>query len=139
MMQSSFQFQNPVITQIEFSENNNFIPKDNVDRISVPIELKIDHSEICNNTSEVSLTVIVGNKSDDIPYYLCATMSSKFRWKANVYDDDTIKSFLSKNAPALLLSYIRPIIASITNVSKFPINNLPFYDFTQSTESEAKD
>ena len=47
--------------------------------------------------------------------------------------DEQIDNLLRKNAPALLLSYARPLIASITNASKFPTYNIPFLDFSAET------
>lgn len=41
------------------------------------------------------------------------------------------EAMLKCNAPALLLSYMRPIVANITNVSKFPVYNLPFVNFQE--------
>lgn len=41
-------------------------------------------------------------------------------------DKKIIESMLRMNAPALLLGYMRPIVANITNSSNFPVYNLPF-------------
>ena len=40
-------------------------------------------------------------------------------------------SVLEKNAQALLIGYLRPIVANITNVSKFPAYNLPFINLNE--------
>ena len=57
-------------------------------------------------------------------------LSAQFIWN-DVYDENTLKDLLSINAPALLLGYARPMIASITNMSPYPSFNLPFYNFVE--------
>ena len=56
-------------------------------------------------------------------------MASDFKWED--LDEKTVDSMLNLNAPALLLSYMRPIVANITNSSKFPTYNLPFINFKE--------
>lgn len=41
---------------------------------------------------------------------------------------------MNVNAPALLYSYIRPVIAEMTGNSMFPRYNLPFMNFTNDEE-----
>lgn len=53
---------------------------------------------------------------------------SAFRWDNEVENEDLL---LKQNAPALLFSYIRPIIATITASSKYPAYDLPFVNFTE--------
>ena len=63
-------------------------------------------------------------------------MVSGFTW--NDLDDEMVDTLLRQNAPALLLSYARPIIASITNASKFPTYNIPFFDFSEESVNVTK-
>ena len=41
------------------------------------------------------------------------------------------EKLLTQNAPALLLSYMRPLVASATAASPYPAYHLPFIDFTK--------
>ena len=54
-------------------------------------------------------------------------VASDFKWED--LDDDTVEKLLNSNAPALLLSYMRPIVANLTNASNLPVYNLPFVNF----------
>ena len=56
-------------------------------------------------------------------------MSSDFEWED--MDESMIDTMLHINAPALLLGYMRPIVATITNSSKYPVYNLPFINFNE--------
>ena len=55
-------------------------------------------------------------------------LASEFSWQDLA--ENKIDVLLRQNAPALLLSYARPIISSITSASKFPTYNIPFLDFS---------
>ena len=79
----------------------------------------------------VELNIIIGAKeNNEAPFYVDMVMGAIFKWDDS-YDENTVKDLLSINAPALLLGYARPIIATITNMSPFPAYNLPFYNFTE--------
>lgn len=56
-------------------------------------------------------------------------VASDFKWED--LDEKTAESMLNLNAPALLLGYMRPIVANITNSSNFPAYNLPFINFKE--------
>ena len=43
-----------------------------------------------------------------------------------------VKELLKVNGASVLLSYIRPIVANLTNSSQYSVLNIPFMDFTQS-------
>ena len=45
--------------------------------------------------------------------------------------DERVESMLKMNAPALLLGYMRPIVAGLTNSSNFATYNLPFINFKE--------
>ena len=42
-----------------------------------------------------------------------------------------INKLLNQNAPSLLLSYLRPVIAQVTMASPYGAYNIPFIDFTK--------
>ena len=54
-------------------------------------------------------------KNDDIPK---AIEGANFRWNDEL-DDNMIDRLLNQNAPSLLLSYLRPIVAQVTSASKY--------------------
>ena len=57
-------------------------------------------------------------------------MSGEFKWSENV-DEKTLDILLNSNAPAILLSYIRPYISTITSGAGYPALILPLIDFTK--------
>lgn len=83
------------------------------------------------NTAKVSLNVIVGGSEDNQPFNIDIVMSAKFRWRDTI-DIAKVKELLKVNGASVLLLYIRPIVANLTNSSQYSVLNIPFMDFTQS-------
>ena len=48
--------------------------------------------------------------------------------------DYGIINALEINAPSLLISYIRPLVALVTGSSKYPAWNIPFLDMRKTKE-----
>ena len=113
MNRSKFQFSNPELEKIEFSVNQNF-------------EVQM----LEGNEALVKLTLSIGNSTDSQPFDICVKMGANFTWDESV-EIEKAKQLLNINAPAVLLSYIRPIVSSMTNSSKYPTLNIPFIDFTK--------
>ena len=82
------------------------------------------------NEALVKLTLSIGNSTDSQPFDICVKMGANFTWDESV-EIEKAKQLLNINAPAVLLSYIRPIVSSMTNSSKYPTLNIPFIDFTK--------
>lgn len=53
-------------------------------------------------------------------------MFMRHHLRAFIAEGETVGECLNVNAPALLLSYMRPIVANITSSSIFPAYHLPF-------------
>ena len=83
--------------------------------------------ENTDNEALVSLNIVIGEKSKSFPFYLSITMSAQFVCDKN--KSEIFHELLETNAPALLLSYARPIVSVITSQSGFPTLNLPFMNF----------
>lgn len=64
-------------------------------------------------------------------------MSTNIRWMEEL-EEELIKTILSSNAPSLILSYIRPIVANLTGNSGLSAFNIPFMDFTSNKEEVIK-
>lgn len=130
MKESSLKFTNPSITHLVFDINSEFKEKD---AVSITNTFNVEVSKGKDeNAAVVQLNIIVGDKdfSKDVPFYFNITIGAMFSWD-DVYDDETLQTLLSKNAPALLLGYARPIIANITESSPIPAYHIPFYNFTE--------
>lgn len=130
MKESNFKFSNPIIENIVYSVSEKFDATLSPS-VKNQFEVKIGKSENCNE-AVVRLTVIVDDDQGQInsPFSISLTIASKFFWDDS-YDEETVNSLLSVNAPALLLGYARPIVASITTSCPCGAYNLPFYNFVQ--------
>ena len=130
-MVSSFQFSNPSLLNISYKINDGF-SKEEEENINLDI-----HSEISigpgpdDNSSIVILKITIGSDDNSAPFYIYAEEGAAFRWEADRINDSQIEKLLRQNAPALLLSYLRPTIAMITAASPFPSYNIPFMNFTE--------
>lgn len=127
MKASKFQFLNPYLEEVSFVTNFDY----NVD-VDKEIEMKnafnIQVQRFQNeNRANVQLTLDLNTENDSAPFKLKMKVASDFKWEE--LDEKTVDSMLNLNAPALLLSYMRPIVANITNSSNFPVYNLPFVNF----------
>lgn len=56
-------------------------------------------------------------------------MKAEFKWEKNI-ESSLADKLLKSNAPSLLLSYMRPIIANVTGNSAYPAFNIPYMDMT---------
>ncbi|WP_440287115.1 protein-export chaperone SecB [Eshraghiella crossota] len=129
-MESAFQFSNPSLTKMEFCINEEFeSSQDKEVKIAVNMGVQIDRSATDNN-ARVSLTLEIGKKDSEDPFYVCATEMAEFRW-SEALNNEMVEKMLNQNAPSLLLGYLRPIISQITAASPYNAYNLPFIDFSR--------
>lgn len=135
MEKSTFQFSNPAIELLNYQVNDAYINiGDSIEMqqlFSVDIRKKQDSKQAIvylkigiNTHDEKGKKVVQKEK----PFSLELTMKAIFRWN-DEFDDKTIDSLLSVNAPTLLLSYARPIVSMITTSSPIGSYNIPFYNF----------
>lgn len=126
MNRSKFQFSNPELEKIEFSLNQNF---DEEKFDGIEMKSNIDVQVLDNNEARVQLTLNIGNVTDLQPFIIHIKMGANFMWEETI-NKEKVKQLLNINGPAVLLSYIRPLVANITNCSRYPVLNIPFIDFT---------
>ncbi len=130
MKNTSYQFSQPYIVNSIFRTNENFDAgaKQSIE-ISTKPEKIIKRSKDNPLLATVGLTITIGEESKKSPFYLKLTMCADFTWEDK--SDEEVNKFLSINAPALIVGYMRPIIALITSNSKFPTFNIPFINFVK--------
>lgn len=130
MKSSKFQFVDPHLEEVSFIANPVFVSEADDGEIemqnSFNIQVKRSKDE---NRANVELTLETNTENERAPFKLQIKVASDFKWED--LDEKTVDSMLNLNAPALLLSYMRPIVANITNSSKFPTYNLPFINFKE--------
>lgn len=128
MKPSKFQFVNPYLEEVYFIENNNFDANETELEMQNSFNVQVKRNKD-DNRAKVELTLETNIDNEKAPFKLRIKISSDFKWED--LDENTVEAMLKCNAPALLLGYMRPIVASITNSSKFPVYNLPFINFTE--------
>ena len=128
MKSSKCQFINPYLKEIYFVVNPDFNPDDKDLEMKNSFNVQIKRSEN-DNRANVELELKTNIDNEEAPFKLKIKMASDFKWSD--LDDETVDAMLKFNAPALLLGYMRPIVANITNSSNFPAYNLPFINFKE--------
>mgnify|MGYP002623896581 CR=1 FL=1 len=128
MNKSKFQFQTPFLTKMYFTINNNFSSEEKDVDIKNTMEIGISRKE-GESLASVSLSLEIGTNDNSSPFHIDCEIVAVFSWDEYAFDEETVNSLLTMNAPALLLSYIRPLVSQITNMSPFPVYNVPFYNF----------
>ena len=134
MKNSSFQFKAPVLSHLEFMLNSEF---NREEKSHFKNEFQIGYKKNDDGYEaivELSITIGATPESQNQPYTVKLVIGSVFRWNDD-YPTKMVENLLTINAPALLVSYARPIVASITNSSGCSSYNIPFIDFTDKTES----
>ena len=130
MWENQLQFSNPSISHIIFNVNREF------KTIMDPIKMENNYQtsvekSLSDRKAVVELFIKIGDR-ELAPFYMELKMGAVFNWTEGL--DESIDSLLATKAPNLLMSYARPVVASITNQSKFPVYNLPFCDFSQNAK-----
>lgn len=129
MKESDFQFTDPSLTFIQFQENKEFSIEKGKE-IEIRTNISVSNKKISATEAVVELQIILGEESGKSPFYLKTVFMARFKWVPDL-DKDLVNIFLNQNAPALLLSYARPIISITTNASHFPSYNIPFINFIE--------
>lgn len=142
---SSFEFNDPkliasiLLINPSYSENLSLIKS-----LNFNIETIGSKPEDMDNEtrhSSVMLTVKTSNEikmDDKTPCFILVSMQAEFKWKKGVYTEKQEKSLIKVNAPSLLLSYIRPHLAELTEASEIPVQHIPFIDFTKIINEKGK-
>lgn len=128
MEKSSFKFSNPKLIKLDFEVNNDL--DKNVTSTNVEFSLNSKIDKINEQEADVELDIKIGEKSDNFPFFIHLIIGSKFKLE-EVINGTNFDALLSINAPTLLLSYARPIIASITLQAGMKPLNIPFFNFTK--------
>lgn len=128
MKESNFQFTNPSLSYLKFEENKDFVREQN-EKIEIGTEIKVGNHKIDDTKAIVSIFIKIGEEAVNVPFCIKTEFEAEFMWNKEL-NNEKVELFLNQNAPALLLSYVRPIISMITNASYFPVYNLPFINFT---------
>lgn len=131
-MESTFQFKQPQIYKISFV-NNNIFEQENINK-TITFKFNIEKKPISDVECFILMTIDVNSSDEKAPLELSITMGANFSWDNSIKPLES-EQFLNTNAPSLLLSYIRPIVATLTSNSGFNPINIPFMDFTKGVNN----
>lgn len=128
MRTSEFQFSNPTLSELQFYISDTYNP--DTDEINVNLAINVAKKRTGEKEATVELTIEIGEKNEKAPFYVKAVEGAAFRWEEGAFEEEEdVEKFLSINAPALLISYLRPIVSNVTMFSKYPAYNIPFINF----------
>ena len=128
LKESKFKFEKPILKRFSFNENEAFEKKEEL-KIEIELEKEIERKEKTGGVSVILKTV----NSHGTPFFIEIEMYSKFTWEEELTEEEIINA-LEINAPSLLISYIRPLVALVTGSSKYPAWNIPFLDMRKTKE-----
>ena len=135
MNKSKLQFSPPILKSSYISINEDFIQNntpESIAEIDMPIIHNVECSEFEEHSAFVKFLVTVGEENEKYPFIARVEMISQFTWDEDF--DNKAKELLPMNAPALLLSYSRPIISMLTSMTPFPPYYVPFINFVQKDD-----
>lgn len=142
MKKSKFQFKKPVIRKMSIVAHSSWEYKLEYQMdIDVRVHIYLKNETDCEiplsklkNEAIVSVEMCIGSKNEALsPFYMEIEMAAQFKWDEDVKN---VEMFLKGNAPALLISYIRPNVAMLTAQLGIPAYHLPFIDLTDCVPSE---
>lgn len=131
MKNTDYHFSNPYIKESIFYVNDGFI-SEQPDTLSVKASVSAYTSytdEQEENCAIGGLTIQVGTRDNNTPFFAKITMEANFSWENKTIND--IKNFFKVNAPTLLAGYARPIIVFLTANSPYPPFHLEFINFAE--------
>ena len=133
-MTSKFKFTNPKLVRLNFQINNDYTENEDF-KSEIDISISHDINKTSENESIVELNIEIGELSNQFPFFINLVIGAKFKLDAVIEGTDFDK-LLEVNAPALLLSYARPIISSVTNQAGMEPLNLPFINFINQLQKD---
>lgn len=135
MKNSNFEFSDPKVIKFEFSFNKDFNFENNVE-LECHTNFEVNVSRDKNvKKAIVELIVSINSYIESAPFCVQSVICSAFKWDSGT-PEEQVEFILEHNAPALLLSYLRPLIANVTNSSPIGAFNLGFVDFTSNESNE---
>jgi preprotein translocase subunit SecB len=129
MQKSNFQLKSQRLISVAFELNPNF-------KRSGEIELDVDIlSEVVDQREKfaivrLKLAAFKKTEQDTAPFKSNIVVEGVFTWSDPI-EESELQSFLNINAPAVLMSFIRPVLSQLTVFSGLPGLILPMFNFTK--------
>jgi preprotein translocase subunit SecB len=130
MKNSNFQLEGQKLIYVNYKINDNFSPNKN------GVELEFDYNievkkDLDSQKAVVDLFFKVFKEENLLknPFYIDICIRGWFYWQDEI-EEEILDTLLKINAPAVLMSYIRPVISQLTSFSGYPALILPLINFT---------
>lgn len=130
MKPSPFQIGAHRLAGLSFDINDKYQPpKDGKIQLDIKNDLKVKQNKK-DRLAEITLaiTLFETEGKETSPFTAKIVYQGLFKWDEKVTDKE-LDTYLNVNAPAVLFSYIRPIVTQLTVQAGFPPLNLPMMDF----------
>lgn len=127
---SNFELLDHRLISINFKANPDFSQaEDGMIQLSVQGESKVAREQD-KNSAQVYLTLSFYNdgRVENPPFMCTIEYAGTFAWKETI-DEGTLSQLFEVNCPAILTSFIRPLLFQITAMSGIPPISLPLLDF----------
>ena len=128
MKESKFKFKIPYLKKIFFQCNRDYDCEEIELNIKATTAVRKNQDEA---TVSLDMEVFELEKIKEAPYYINIIMEGDFTWSEDL-EEDKINDLLRRNAPSILLSYIRPYLSNLTTGAGYPPLILPLLDFTEN-------
>ena len=133
MKESNFQLiGKPKLNRIDYQTNRNFT-------FVKELQLELNNDiTITKNAEEGAPEAIVllkagifsGKQLDEVPFQFNMEIEGFFKWTEELAEnEDLLETMLNQNAPAILYSYLRPLITLITVEADMPPLVIPLMNF----------
>lgn len=109
------------------------------DKVRIPLRPAVSVKKINNkeNLFYVILKMKIGEKSDEVPFYIEIVMRSIAQIEKDLSEEEK-KQDLTVRAPGVLLGYIRTIVSTLTAYSQYVKYDIPDIDFSKKSKNANK-
>jgi preprotein translocase subunit SecB len=135
MQESVFQLVGkPRIKKFDFELNEEY-KLDGEIKLDMNNNIQINKG-VDENAQQARVTLSIGIfesiKIDEVPFKIMVDIEGRFKWNKTLEEnEEMLELMLKQNAPAILYSYVRPIITIITVEANLPPLVIPLMNFQE--------
>jgi preprotein translocase subunit SecB len=135
LRESNFQLSGrPQITKITYETNKDYVFDEQI-ILEIMNDVKIDKNiddTINDATVYLDIRIFPSKDISEVPFKMNISIEGYFNWDDELAKNQTqLDTMLKQNAPAVLYSYLRPIITLITVEANMPPLVLPLMNFCE--------
>lgn len=132
MKKSPFQLKEQAIIDIDYNVNEYYSKSEEDLKIGAQTVIK----KVSDNVAAVYLTVSLFKDKEfqSVPFSMIVKSRGIFSWDSGL-EKKTLTALLENNAPAILYSFIRPIVSNLTAFSIGGSLMLPLLNFSENSDA----